>query len=126
MFNLGNTYAEERNYPLSIKSGPRPPGLLEYPWYPGYPEYPEYREYLITRTEYSQSRHPPLRCSQVFPKDDRNCAAVRARVPLPRPGRSLLEYPDYPDYPEYPEDPKYLTVRARGSMATLASWCSVA
>ena len=25
MFNLGNTYAEERNYPLSIKSGPRNP-----------------------------------------------------------------------------------------------------
>jgi hypothetical protein len=134
MFNLGNTYAEERNYPLSIKSGPRTTRLPEYPWYPGYPEY---REYLITRTEYPQSRHPPLRCSQVFPKDDRNCAAVRARVPLPRPGRSLLEYPDYPEYPEYPEYPKYLTVRARvplprpgrplrDGMATLASWCSVA
>jgi hypothetical protein len=106
MFNLGNTYAEERNYPLSIKSGPRTTRLLEYPVYPGYPEYPEYREYreyLITRTEYPQSRHPPLRCSQVFPKDDRNCAAVCARVPLPRPGRSL-----------------------RDGMATLASWCSVA
>ncbi len=31
MFNLGNTYAEERNYPLSIKSGPRTTRLPEYP-----------------------------------------------------------------------------------------------